>query len=68
MECLKSSTFSILINGSPNGFFSSTRGLQQGVPLSPFLIVTICEALSQKMYAAAKNTLITGFCPTNDAQ
>lgn len=64
LECLKSSTFSILINGSPTGFFTATRGMRQGVPLSPFLIVTIGEALSQKMYAAAKNSLITGFCPT----
>ena len=35
MECIKSITYSILVNGEPKGHILPTRGIRQGDPLSP---------------------------------
>nr|GEY34914.1 RNA-directed DNA polymerase, eukaryota [Tanacetum cinerariifolium] len=43
--CLKSSRGSILINGSPTEEFQFCKGLKQGDPLSPFLVILIMESL-----------------------
>jgi len=45
----------VLVNGSPNGFFSSSRELRQRDPLSPLLFVFVMEALSQLISAAVSS-------------
>ena len=60
-ECISSATFSILINGSPIGFFQAQRGLRQGDPLSPFLFTIVREALGCMITTAGEANLISGF-------
>ncbi|XP_042973159.1 uncharacterized protein LOC122304964 [Carya illinoinensis] len=42
---------SVLVNGTPAGFFNSSRGLRQGNSLSPFLFVIVMEAFSRLVKA-----------------
>lgn len=60
----RSAKFSILVNGSPIGFFRSSRSLRQGAPLSPFLFIIVFEVLS-KMLRRVEEGLIPGFLVGN---
>jgi len=58
-HCLKSPTFSILINGVPKGYIQSTRGIRQGDPLSPYLFAIAMEWYTLQMELACQTKQIT---------
>ncbi|XP_077228465.1 uncharacterized protein LOC143861422 [Tasmannia lanceolata] len=61
-ECILHSSFSILVNGSPQGYFNFSNGLRQGDPLSPLLFSISMEMLSVLLdNAYSSNTLSTPF-------
>ncbi|RVW19306.1 LINE-1 reverse transcriptase-like [Vitis vinifera] len=58
--CISTAKFSVLVNGVPAGFFSSTKGLRQGDPLSPYLFVLGMEVLSALLRRAAVGGFFSG--------
>lgn len=58
--CMSSATFSIMINGYPEGFFKSSRGIKQGDPLSPFIFNVVMRALCKLVLKAEGLNLIQG--------
>ena len=58
--CISTASFSILVNGSPTGFFQNSRGLRQGDPLSPYLFVLGMEALSSLINRAVRGGFLSG--------
>ena len=58
--CISTAYFSVLINGSPTGFFPSSRGLRQGDPLSPYLFVIDMEAFNCMINRAVDGNYLSG--------
>ena len=59
--CLSTVRFSILINGTPHGFFGSSRRLRQGDPLSPLLFVLVMEAVDRMLDKVVHEGHLFGF-------
>ncbi|RVW22630.1 DNA replication ATP-dependent helicase/nuclease DNA2 [Vitis vinifera] len=58
--CFSTAKFSVLINGVPAGFFSSSKGLRQGDPISPYLFILGMEVLSALIRRAVQGNFISG--------
>lgn len=58
--CIQSTSFSLLVNGSPASFLGGSRGLRKRDPLSPVLFVMVSEILS-KMIKKAETMFISKF-------
>ncbi|RVW27697.1 Transposon TX1 uncharacterized 149 kDa protein [Vitis vinifera] len=59
--CIFTVRSSILVNGSPFGFFQSSRGLRQGDPMSPYLFILAMEAFSCILIRAKEEGFFEGF-------
>ncbi|XP_072090535.1 secreted RxLR effector protein 78-like [Arachis hypogaea] len=59
MECVTTSSMSVLINGSPSKPFKMEQGLRQGDPLSPFLFVLVVDVLHRMIGEAVRNGRIS---------
>ncbi|KAG7552930.1 Reverse transcriptase domain [Arabidopsis thaliana x Arabidopsis arenosa] len=69
MWCVRSVSYSVLINGASHGFIKPERGIRQGDPLSPFLFILCAEALVHIMNKAELEGRLTGMrltpsCPS----
>ena len=49
MQCITTTSYSISINGSMQGFFKCNQGIRQGDPIYPFLFVLCLEYLSRSL-------------------
>ncbi|KAA0058554.1 LINE-1 retrotransposable element ORF2 protein [Cucumis melo var. makuwa] len=64
--CISNVTYSIIVNGKPQGRIKANRGLRQGDPLSPFLFVIAMDYLSRLLSHLESSGAIKGVCLAND--
>eukprot|EP00253_Pinus_taeda_P009224 PITA_09224 len=68
MALVTTSSFSILVNGSPSYIFIPSRGVRQGDPLSPFLFILMMEGLGRSIKHAKAMGKIKGLQLSKNGQ
>ena len=59
--CISTPSFSMMVNGTPEGFFQNSRGLRQGDPLSPYLFVIAMEVFSSFLKRVVEGGFMSGY-------
>ena len=60
MMCIKSVSYSVLLNGEARGLIRPTRGIRQGDPISPYLFLLCGEGLFALLKQAENRGSING--------
>ena len=68
MICVKTVTYSILVNREPKGFIQPFKRIRQGNPLSPFLFLLCTEGLNGFIKHVEMNGDIHGFSLCRNGQ
>ncbi|KAG8380670.1 hypothetical protein BUALT_Bualt06G0040000 [Buddleja alternifolia] len=58
--CIATTNFSTLVNGSPFGFFSPSRAIRQGDPLSPYIFLLYFDLFSRMLHMEEDHNLLRG--------
>ncbi|XP_062081054.1 uncharacterized protein LOC133785852 [Humulus lupulus] len=67
IKCVTTSSFSLMLNGSPFASLLSTRGLRQGDPLLPALFIIATNILSRMLVRAKSDKNIIGIWVAHNA-
>jgi hypothetical protein len=60
MACVRTTSYSVLLNGDPTGYIKPSRGIRQGDPLSPYLFLLCVEGLSALLRQAGREQRVNG--------
>lgn len=61
IKCIYTAKFFVLVNDNLTCFFSSSRDLRQGDPLSPLLFVIVMEVLNKMISTLVQHDFLVGF-------
>ena len=60
MECVRTVSYFVLINGELRGYFHPSKGLRQGDPISPYPFLLCAEGLNTLLARASQTKTIQG--------